>query len=76
MFLLSLLLFICSMFEDLCECVWVIGLWGVIVVIVVVVGLVLGGVLVDIYGWCSVFLINVLLGVVGMLGIWVIVCYV
>jgi len=55
---------------------WAIGLWGAIVATAAAVGPALGGVLVDTYGWRSAFLINVPLGVVGMLGTWVIVRHV
>jgi len=76
MFLPSSLSLIRSTFEDPRERAWAIGLWGAIVATAAAVGPALGGVLVDTYGWRSAFLINVPLGVVGMLGTWVIVRHV
>ncbi|SFP78430.1 MFS transporter [Ralstonia sp. NFACC01] len=76
MFLPSSLSLIRSTFEDPRERAWAIGLWGAIVATAAAVGPALGGVLVDSYGWRSAFLINVPLGVVGMLGTWVIVRHV
>lgn len=73
MFLPSSLSLIRSTFQDPRERAWAIGLWGAIVATAAAVGPALGGVLVDTYGWRSAFLINVPLGVVGMLGTWVIV---
>jgi DHA2 family methylenomycin A resistance protein-like MFS transporter len=76
MFLPSSLSLIRSTFEDPRERAWAIGLWGAIVATAAAVGPALGGILVDTYGWRSAFLINVPLGVVGMLGTWVIVRHV
>ncbi|WP_343548738.1 MFS transporter [Ralstonia sp.] len=73
MFLPSSLSLIRSTFQDPRERAWAIGLWGAIVATAAAVGPALGGVLVDTYGWRSAFLINVPLGVVGMLGTWMIV---
>ncbi|PLC41309.1 MFS transporter [Ralstonia pickettii] len=73
MFLPSSLSLIRSTFEDPRERAWAIGLWGAIVATAAAVGPALGGMLVDTYGWRSAFLINVPLGVVGMLGTWMIV---
>jgi DHA2 family methylenomycin A resistance protein-like MFS transporter len=76
MFLPSSLSLIRSTFADPHERAWAIGLWGAIVATAAAVGPALGGVLVDTYGWRSAFLINVPLGVVGMLGTWAIVRHV
>ncbi|CAJ0796553.1 Drug efflux pump JefA [Ralstonia psammae] len=76
MFLPSSLSLIRSTFEDPRERAWAIGLWGAIVATAAAVGPALGGVLVDTYGWRSAFLINVPLGVIGMLGTWAIVRHV
>ncbi len=76
MFLPSSLSLIRSTFEDPRERAWAIGLWGAIVATAAAVGPALGGVLVDTYGWRSAFLINVPLGVAGMLGTWAIVRHV
>jgi MFS transporter, DHA2 family, methylenomycin A resistance protein len=73
MFLPSSLSLIRSTFQDPRERAWAIGLWGAIVATAAAVGPAVGGVLVDTYGWRSAFLINVPLGVVGMLGTWMIV---
>ncbi|WP_296223619.1 MFS transporter [Ralstonia sp. UBA689] len=76
MFLPSSLSLVRATFEDPRERAWAIGLWGGIVATAAAVGPALGGVLVDAYGWRSAFLINVPLGVAGMLGTWVIVRHV
>lgn len=61
---------------DLCLCVCVVGGWMVVGFIVIVVGLVVGGLLIVVWGWCGIFFVNLLLCVVGfvVMFVWVFVC--
>jgi DHA2 family methylenomycin A resistance protein-like MFS transporter len=73
LFVPSSLAILRATFEDPRERARAISLWGGIVSTAAAVGPALGGLLVDAYGWRSAFLINVPLGVAGMVGTWIIV---
>lgn len=62
-FVFVLFVLVVEGFDVVC-CVYVIGLWGVVVVIVVGLGLLIGGFFVEWVGWWWVLLVNVLLGIV------------
>lgn len=48
-------------------CGVVLGVWGIVVSVVSLVGLLVGGVLVDSMGWEWIFFVNVFVGVIGLI---------
>lgn len=52
--------------NDVVVCVKVVVWWSVMGGVISVVGLMFGGLLIDLFGWCVIFFINLLICVFGL----------